>query len=81
MALEDVIQKIKANPDYTKCGMVLYHNGIVRETSRAGEPVKSLKVHVDYDSLGKLVSRQKTRDGIVDIIVEIYDEEELFPRR
>jgi molybdopterin synthase catalytic subunit len=79
MALEDVIKKIKANPDYKKCGMVLYHNGLVRETSRAGEPVKSLLVHVDHEKLAKLISEQKKRQGIIDIIIEIYEEEVLFP--
>ncbi len=79
MALEDVIGKIKSNPDYKKCGMVLYHNGIVRETSRAGEPVKSLKVHVDYTALEKLIEKQKKQNGIIDVIVEIYDGKVLFP--
>lgn len=79
MALEDVIKKIKSNPDYTKCGMILYHNGIVRETSRAGEPVKNLKVHVDWPAVEKLIDIQKKRTGIVEILVEIYDEKILVP--
>ena len=79
MALEDVIKKIKSHTDYKKCGMILYHNGIVRETSRAGEAVESLKVHVDYPALEKLVEMQKKADGIIEIIVEIYDEKQLFP--
>ena len=79
MALEDVIRKIKSNPDYKKCGMVLYHNGMVRETSRAGEPVTSLLVHVDHDKLEKLIFEQKQRQGIVDITVEIYEEKVLYP--
>ena len=79
MALEDVIRKIKSNPDYRKCGMILYHNGIVRETSGDGEAVKTLKIHVDYPALERLISEQKKKDGIVDIIVEIYDGKVLFP--
>ncbi len=59
--------------------MVLYHNGLVRETSRAGEPVTSLKVHVDYPLLEKVIAEQKKREGIIDIIVEIYDEKVLLP--
>lgn len=79
MALEDVIKKIKSHPDYKKCGMVLYHNGIVRETSRKGEPVTSLKVHVDHSKLGQLIEEQKKRDGIFEIIVEIYEDRILRP--
>ncbi|HAK44832.1 MAG TPA: molybdenum cofactor biosynthesis protein MoaE [Spirochaeta sp.] len=79
MALEDVIKKIKSHPDYTKCGMILYHNGIVRETSRAGEPVKGLLVHVDWTKVDKLIEEQKKREGIFEIMVEIYDEKVLVP--
>ena len=79
MALEDVISKMKAHPDYKKCGMILYHNGIVRETSRAGEPVRSLKVNVDWPSVRALVEEQKKREGIFEILLEIYDETVLYP--
>ena len=79
MALEDVIKKIRLNKDYTKCGMILYHNGIVRETSRAGEPVKSLRVTVDWPAVNRLVEEQKQHKGIVEIIVEIYDDKTLSP--
>ena len=79
MALEDVIRKIKSHRDYKKCGMVLYHNGIVRETSRAGEPVKSLKVSVDHRKLEALIERQKNSEGIFEILVEIYEGKELYP--
>ncbi len=79
MALEDVIKGIRGNPDYTKCGMILYHNGTVRETSRSGEPVETLKVHVDWPGVEKLLAEQRKREGIVDIRLEIYDEKVLRP--
>ena len=79
MALEDVIKKIRSNNDYKKCGMILYHNGTVRETSRAGEPVESLKVSVDWPAVNRLVGEQKRREGIIEIIVEIYDNVVLYP--
>ena len=79
MALEDVISEIRSNPDYKKCGMILYHNGIVRETSRAGEAVKSLKVNVDWPAVNSLVEKQKQLDGIFSIIIEIYDDRILYP--
>ncbi|MBI9106536.1 MAG: molybdenum cofactor biosynthesis protein MoaE [Spirochaetales bacterium] len=79
MALEDVIRQIKSNPDYKKCGMVLYHNGMVRETSRTGEPVASLEIRVDHAKLERLLFEQKKREGIVDVIVEIYEGKILYP--
>jgi len=79
MALEDVIERVKKNPDYSKCGMVLYHNGIVRETSRGGEPVTSLQVHVNHQRLKEVIKEQKERPGIIDIQVEIYEEKVLHP--
>ena len=42
MALTEMIQKIKARPDYPKVGMILCHNGVARATSRDGKPVSEL---------------------------------------
>jgi len=39
MDLTDMIKKVKSHPDYKKAGMILCHNGVVRETSRDGKPV------------------------------------------
>ena len=79
MALEDVIRTIRNHPDYRSCGMILYHNGIVRNTSRSGRPVESLLVHVDWPGVEKLLEEQRKRKGIVDIRIEIYDERTLHP--
>ncbi len=62
---------IKANPDYPKAGMVLYHNGIVRNTSRDGRLVKGLRVRVDQQKLEEIIEKYRCRAGIVDIQVEI----------
>ena len=79
MALEDVIARIRSNPEYTKCGMVLYHNGTVRESSRSGDPVESLLVHVDWPGVERLLEEARSREGIVDVQLEIYDERTLYP--
>ena len=36
IALEPLVEKIKQHPDYPKAGMILCHNGVVRQTSRDG---------------------------------------------
>lgn len=79
MSLETMIAKIRSRADYKRCGMVLYHNGLCRETSRDGRPVEKLVVHVDDQKLETILSRQRHRQGIAAVEVEIYTEQELFP--
>ena len=74
MNLNDLIKKVKSHPDFGKAGMVLSHNGIVRETSRDGRKVSGLKISVDYEKLGKIIAGNKTRPGIVEILVELAEE-------
>jgi molybdopterin synthase catalytic subunit len=71
MDINTIMAAIKANPNYDKAGMVLYHNGIVRSTSRDGRPVTGLRVAVDRQTLEKVVQAHRQRPGIVDIQVEI----------
>ncbi len=79
MTLNDIIEKMKAHPRYTDAGMVLYHNGTVRNTSRSGEPVSALEIHVDHEKLTNLLAQQKKRDGIIEILVHIIEGKRLFP--
>jgi molybdopterin synthase catalytic subunit len=53
--------------------MILCHNGVVRGTSRGGEKVTSVDVHADWDAIGAIVSEQKARPGIVEILVEVNE--------
>ena len=71
MNIQNLIATIKSNPDYNKAGMVLYHNGVVRSTSRDGRPVKGLRVKVDQQKLEEILEIYRQRPGIVDIQVEI----------
>ena len=79
MTLNDLIKKMKQHPRYRDAGMILYHNGTVRNSSRSGNPVTGLKIHVDHDKLAKLLERQKRRKGIVEILVHIIEEKDLLP--
>ncbi len=69
--LNDLMTEIKNHPDYTKAGMILCHNGVVRETSRDGKKVSGLSVEVNWNRLDEIITRQKKRKGIIDILVEI----------
>jgi len=78
MDLARMIQQIKAHPDYHKAGMILCHNGVVRNTSRDGRPVSELVVKADRDRLAEVISEIKERPGIVEVLAEIQ-EGKLFP--
>ena len=75
--LNDLVQEIKHHPNYPKAGMILCHNGVVRETSRDGRQVSGLSVSVDWQKLEEIVSAQKKRHGIVEILVEINEGNDL----
>ncbi len=68
-----LIAEIKALPDYHKVGMILCHNGVVRETSRDGRKVSGLRVFVDHEKLTNVIEQHKKRKGIVEILVEIAE--------
>ncbi len=77
MDIAPLMEKIKAHPDYGKAGMVLYHNGVVRETSRDGRRVTGLRVAVDTAKLQAVIDENKKRPGIVEILVEIEGDRDL----
>ena len=79
MTLNNIVEKMKAHPRYTDAGMILYHNGTVRNSSRKGEPVSALEIHVDHDKLKTLLHAQKQREGIVEILVHIVENKRLYP--
>ncbi|MDY0162414.1 molybdenum cofactor biosynthesis protein MoaE [Desulfobotulus sp.] len=75
--LQDLIQDVKNHPDFAKAGMILCHNGVVRESSRDGKRVKGLRVLVDHERLAQILERAKTMPGIVDVRVWIQEEKDL----
>lgn len=74
MNLDKLIQQVKNHPDFGKAGMILSHNGIVRETSRDGRKVSGLSLTVDTEALEKIIETNKSRPGIIEILVEIAEE-------
>ena len=73
MPLTEMIQKIKARPDYHKVGMILCHNGVARATSRDGKPVSELTVTADHRRLAEVIAEMKARPGIIEVLVEINE--------
>lgn len=77
MKITDIMDLIKCNPNYDQAGMVLYHNGVVRGTSRDGRPVKGLRVQVDHGKLAAVLAENRKKPGILDIQVWINEEKDL----
>ncbi len=68
-----LIEQIKNHPDYHKAGMILCHNGVVRQTSREGQEVTGLTIDVDHSRLEQILEEQKNRPGIVEILIHIFE--------
>ena len=77
MHITELIQTVKKHPDYRKVGMVLCHNGVVRGTSRDGRKVSGLRVSVNHEKLRRIIEAQKARTGIVEILVQIAEDQDL----
>jgi molybdopterin synthase catalytic subunit len=71
--IEEWIKEIKKECAPDKLGMILVHNGIVRATSKQGEPVGAMNLSYDRPQLDEAVRRFKGMEGIVDIRVWINE--------
>jgi molybdopterin synthase catalytic subunit len=86
MNISDLIDSVKRHPDFRKAGMVLCHNGVVRETPGSGcQPpgsgdgvVDHLVVAVDHARLAAVVARHKQMPGIIEILAEIAEGRKLY---
>jgi molybdopterin synthase catalytic subunit len=77
MDVAAMIAEIRRHPGFSRAGMVLVHNGVVRETARDGRRVKGLRVRVDHERIERLLAQQRLRPGIVDIRVAIAADRDL----
>jgi len=63
--INERIARIKAQPDAGRIGMILAHQGIVRGASRAGEPVRGMRLSVDRRRFGDALAEARTWPGVV----------------
>jgi len=73
--IDNWLREIKENPQSKSAGMILIHNGIVRETSKDGKPVKGMKLSYDAKKLNEIIHDIKTKQDIVDVRVWINEGE------
>jgi molybdopterin synthase catalytic subunit len=72
MDITKTIQELKKRPEFTEnVGMILIHNGVVRNWSRQDRAkVTALEVHPNYEKIEALRREYLQRPGIFEIIVE-----------
>jgi molybdopterin synthase catalytic subunit len=74
MDISKTIKELKKRPEFIdNVGMILIHNGVVRNWSRKGRTaVTALEVTPDALKIEALRQEYLHREGIFDIIVEAY---------
>jgi molybdopterin synthase catalytic subunit len=76
MSLDRLITGVKAHPEIARAGMILCHNGIVRQSDRSGaKRVRSLKVVVDHAAIERVRSWGESQPGIVVVAIEALEGE------
>eukprot|EP00767_Chilomastix_cuspidata_P000798 gnl/Chilomastix_cuspidata/12238.p2 GENE.gnl/Chilomastix_cuspidata/12238~~gnl/Chilomastix_cuspidata/12238.p2 ORF type:complete len:122 (-),score=7.34 gnl/Chilomastix_cuspidata/12238:34-399(-) len=73
MKLDSLVKELKNDPDISKCGMILTHTGIVRETTREGEKISSLEIEPDFKVLESIIEKNKKTKGIIDIKIWMHE--------
>lgn len=71
-SIEEWLREAKAAPDAEKCGMYLFHNGVVRKTAKAkarggdesAADVSAMQFDYDEEKLKSAVSRAREMEGI-----------------
>jgi len=74
MDISQKIAQLKQRPDFTdNVGMILIHNGVVRNWSRQDRSrVQKLEVTVDQEMVARLRGEYLEKPGIYEIIIEAH---------
>jgi molybdopterin synthase catalytic subunit len=73
--IDTLIREIKVNANPRELGMILAHNGVVRGTSKIGQPVSKMRLSHDRRLLASLIQEARSREGILDVRVWINEGE------
>jgi molybdopterin synthase catalytic subunit len=76
VSLDRLVANMKTRPEIARAGMILCHNGIVRESDRSGaKRVLALKVVVDRSAIKQIRSWGESQPGIVGVAIEAFEGE------
>jgi molybdopterin synthase catalytic subunit len=76
VSLGSLIERVKAHPQISKAGMILCHNGIVREFDRSGaRRVIGLRVVPNRSEIERVRLWAESQPGIVTVEVEAFEGE------
>lgn len=70
---ETWLEELKSGPDAARIGMYLMHNGVVRGTTRGGEPVSGMDLTYDHARLDSILAEIQERPGIYAVKVWINE--------
>ncbi len=73
--IADWIREVKAQPGSEAIGMILVHQGIVRGTSRSGEPVRGMTLRCDRQRLAEMLVDAQTLPGVFAVRVRVNEGE------
>ena len=73
MAIQDLIDRLRAHPESERIGMIASHLGVVRGTSLDGTRVRAIDAAYDHERLNSIIDDARKLDGIVDVLVEVYE--------
>lgn len=70
--LSDLMDRIKRNADPSKLGMIVCHNGVVRATTRQGEPAEYLDIDVKQEAWDAILADMRSRPGIAAVEAHLF---------
>jgi len=71
--IDQWVAEVKKNSDFQDLGMILAHNGVVRATSKEGQPVKGMRLSYNKERLESLLAEYRKKEGIVEVKVWINE--------
>lgn len=72
VTLYELVEKVKREMDPAKVGMIVCHNGVVRGTSRQGEPAEYLDIDVDQATWDRVIDEMRAQPGIFAIESHLF---------
>lgn len=72
ICLQELVEKVKRETDPSRVGMIVCHNGVVRGTSRAGQPAEYLDIDVDPLVWKQVIEEMRKKPGIAAIEAHLF---------